>query len=230
MVKIFQIVLVDDNRSYKERLLKEFSFNNYQSYSASNADDLDELFLTVIPDLLIVDSQVIGESAQSIVRRYRLAYRGLFIILMTFGVDPKERANAYLSGADMCFTKPVSMDEILAGISTIKRRIFDNHGFVNLPRFDFLLKKISNSGLTTSLTLTDSILLKGFIEATDNSLEYHQLLNLIRKEDTAKNKISLSVYIHRLSKKLLSVGLTEPVIKAIWKKGYQLTARIHIDD
>jgi len=230
MVKKLKIVVVDDNRAYKERLLKEFSNNNYQSYSASNADELDELFLSVIPDLLIIDSQVIGEDAHSIVRRYRLAYRGLFIVLLSFGVDPKERTNAYIAGADMCFTKPVSMEEILAGISTIKRRIFDTYGFVNLPRFDFLLKKISNSGLTTSLTLTDSILLKGFIEATDNYLEYHQLLNLIKKEVTSKNKISLSVYIHRLSKKLLSIGLTEPVIKAIWKKGYQLTTRIHIDD
>jgi DNA-binding response OmpR family regulator len=42
------------------------------------------------------------------------------------------------------------------------------------------------------------------------------------------SKASLTVYIHRLNKKLESLGIPNPAIQVVWKSGYQLTAKIII--
>ena len=59
-------------------------------------------------------------------------------------------------------------------------------------------------------------------------MEYWQLLELLDLEVTDKNKSNLGVYIHRLNKKLIEIGLPEPAIKALWRHGYQLTEDIYI--
>jgi len=71
--------------------------------------------------------------------------------------------------------------------------------------------------------------MKGLIEATDYALEYWQSMELLGLESTDKNKLNLGVYIHRLNKKLAGVGVPEPGIKALWKVGYQLTEKFHIE-
>jgi DNA-binding response OmpR family regulator len=40
--------------------------------------------------------------------------------------------------------------------------------------------------------------------------------------------LAITVYIHRLNKKLEEVKIENPAIQSVWKKGYQLTQKIII--
>jgi len=96
------------------------------------------------------------------------------------------------------------------------------------PQLDILKRTISNQLLKVELSPMESSVIKGLIEAPDNSLEYWQLLELIHKDVNDKNKASLTVYIHRLNNKLEELGIPNPAIKSLWKFGYQLTTNIII--
>jgi DNA-binding response OmpR family regulator len=80
--------------------------------------------------------------------------------------------------------------------------------------------------IEVALSGAEATLLKSLIESVDNKLDYWRLIELLGMEVNDKSKSTLGVYVHRLNRKLVSLGLKDPVIRALWKEGYQLTHKI----
>ena len=82
--------------------------------------------------------------------------------------------------------------------------------------------------LFRSLSGQETLVLKKFIDSPENIVEYWEILELLEKEFTEQNKAAITVYVHRLNKKLEEVKIENPAIQSVWKKGYQLTKKIII--
>jgi DNA-binding response OmpR family regulator len=89
-------------------------------------------------------------------------------------------------------------------------------------------RQLSFKNLKTQLSSQEALVLKKFIDSPENIVEYWEILELLEKEFTEKNKTAVTVYIHRLNKKLEGVHIENPAIQSVWKKGYQLTKKIII--
>jgi DNA-binding response OmpR family regulator len=148
--------------------------------------------------------------------------------MLTVRADVKDKIQGYESGADIYLPKPVSADELSAAVLAVERRVLSVRDKSDASQLDILKRTLSNQLLQVELSQTELSLIKGLIEAPNNSLEYWQLLELLNKEVNDKNKSSLTVYIHRLNKKLEELGFPDPAIKSLWKFGYQLTSDIII--
>ena len=197
-------------------------------FGCFSAEDLDELFASRRVDLLILDINLPGEDGLSIAKRYREAYPFISIIMLTVRANVKDKILGYESGADMYLPKPVSAEELSAEVLSIKLRVLDHQQDTQLPRLELVSRLLRNQLLKVALSQQEVILLKGLIEAPNNLLEYWQLLELLNKEITDKDKSALAVYVHRLNKKLEEVGLSNPAVQVAWKTGYQLTSKIII--
>jgi DNA-binding response OmpR family regulator len=223
-----RIALIEDHKSLREVFADYLQGEGHTVFSGSCAEDLDSYYATDAADLLILDVNLPGEDGLSVANRYRNAHPSVHILMLTVRAGAKDRVSGYENGADIYLPKPVSADELGAAVRGIARRVTLSQASKGQPQLDFRKKLIFKDLTQISLSEVESTLLKGLIEAPQNTLDYWHLLELIHREPTDKNKNVLGVYIHRLSKKLTEVGLPEPTIKAVWKKGYQLTEKIQI--
>ncbi len=221
-----RIAFVEDHRALREVMGGHLSSHGYQVNGFSCAEELDEFFSHQTADLLILDVNLPGENGLSISQRYRAAYPGIHVILLTVRGSSSERVEGYESGADLYMAKPVSAEELSAAVASIDRRIRHRDSEGSRPALDLHRLALRWMDDEVSLTQVEAALLKSLIEAVDNKLDYWRLIELLGMEVTEKSKSTLGVYIHRLNRKLSAVGLKEPAIRSLWKEGYQLTQKI----
>ena len=228
MDSTLSVAVVEDHRALNEVFVDYLRGSGHQVYGCFSADDLDELFASQRPDLLILDVNLPGEDGFSIASRYRNAYPSIGIIMLTVKAHVNDKIHGYEAGADLYLPKPVSSEELGAAVMSFKRRMDSDPNNRNIPKLDVAKRVLTNNLLKVTVSQQVLPLLKGLIEAPDQSLEYWQLLELLGKEVTDTSKASLTVYIHRLNKKLEDLGIPDPAIQVVWKTGYQLTSKIII--
>lgn len=219
----FQIAIVEDHKALREVFVDNLQSQGYLVFGASSAEDLDEFYVSQPVHLLILDINLPGEDGISIAKRYRKANPNISVIMLTVKATANDRIAGYDAGADIYLPKPVSADELRAAVGSIARRVLKHVSDQGHPSLSFSKRIITKDLTKVSLSEIEAKLLKGLINAPHSSLEYWQLLELIDREVTDKDKANLGVYIHRLCKKLEQVGMPDPAIKSLWKKGYQLT-------
>lgn len=223
-----KIAYVEDHIFLREVLVHHLSVKGYAVKGLSCADELDAYFQHTIADLLILDLNLPGENGISIAQRYRAAYPGIYIIMLTVRSSSDEKIIGYENGADLYLPKPVSSEELYAVISSINRRLLSNKTIENNLILNMQRMILNNANQKCNLSNTEILMLKSLIDADENRLDYWRLLELLKKEVNDKNKSNLGVYIHRLNRKLADIGLKDPCIRSLWKEGYQLTQKILI--
>ena len=226
----FQIAIVEDHKALREVFVDNLESQGYLVFGASSAEDLDEFYVSQPVHLLILDINLPGEDGISIAKRYRKANPNISVIMLTVKATANDRIAGYDAGADIYLPKPVSAHELGAAVGSIARRVLKHVSDQGHPSLSFSKRIITKDLIKVSLSEIEAKLLKGLINAPHSSLEYWQLLELIDREVTDKDKANLGVYIHRLCKKLEQVGMPDPAIKSIWKKGYQLTSSFSQQD
>jgi len=224
----FRIAIVEDHKALREVFVDCLEANGFEVFGAACAEDLDDFFVREHADLLILDINLPGEDGLSIGKRYRNAYLAISIIFLTVRSDAKDKILGYESGADLYLPKPVSAEELNAAVMSIYRRVKDSVNVKAHPALHIQTRELSHQRFTLSLAPQESKVLKGLIEALDNTLEYWQILELMDKEVTETNKKSLAVFMYRLNKKLEEVDIKNSPIKSVWKTGYQLNVKIVI--
>lgn len=225
----FQIAIAEDHKALREVFVDYLKNEGYTVFGASCAEDLDGLYATQPVHLLILDINLPGEDGISIASRYRKANPNIFIIMLTVKASIQDRIAGYDAGADIYLPKPVSAEELGAAVGSVARRILDPVK-KNFPSLSFSKRTLTKDLQKVALSEIEAKLLKGLVNSPGSSMEYWQLLELIDREPSEKDKNALGVYIHRLCKKLEQVGLPDSAIKSLWKKGYQLTENISQSD
>jgi DNA-binding response OmpR family regulator len=228
MDSMLSVAVVEDHRALNEIFVDYLIGCGHRVYGCFSAEDLDELFAAHSLDLLILDVNLPGEDGFGIASRYRNAYPSIGIIMLTVKAHAKDKIHGYESGADLYLPKPVSSEELAAAVMSFKRRLDNDPLNQNVPKLDVAKRVLSSNLLRVTVSQQLLPLLKGLIEAPNQTLEYWQLLELMDKEVNDISKASLTVYIHRLNKKLESLGIPNPAIQVVWKSGYQLTSKIII--
>lgn len=119
------IVIVEDNNDLLDDLLFGLEHAGLNARGVTSATALDDLVGggAFIPDLLILDIGLPGEDGHSIACRIRADQTALGIIMLTARSDTREKLKALDGGADHYLVKPVSIDELVAVIRALGRRI-----------------------------------------------------------------------------------------------------------
>jgi|APCry1669188970_1035186.scaffolds.fasta_scaffold02214_3 DNA-binding response OmpR family regulator len=223
------IVVVEDHSSLQELLVARLCHHGYSATGVASAEELDDLWMRSKVDVLVLDINLPGEDGVSIAARLSQVNPMLRIIMLTAKSAEKDKLLGYESGADIYLTKPASPSELLAAVRSIERRIMQA-----VPSFDLVLdclkmQLIANaSSRLIHLSDNELALLKGLSAAPNHKLDYWRLLDLLGKPVDEKSKAALSVKIHRLKLKVMTLGVDGPVIKSNFNEGYQLAVNIQV--
>ena len=119
-----RILIVEDESSIAELIAINLKHNGFQPIWAIDAATAQRELDDVIPDVILLDWMLPGESGLTLARRWRSSARTktVPILMLTARGDEADRVAGLDAGADDYIVKPFSPRELLARIRAVLRR------------------------------------------------------------------------------------------------------------
>ena len=210
-----KLLVVDDERriaeSIKQGLEQEgyavdVAFDGEDGYNAAWADEYDAI---------ILDVMMPRKDGFTLARDIRAINTMVPIIFLTAKTEKGDVLHGFEVGADDYVTKPFSLDELLARIEAILRRVKGVESkimpYYQLGKFFFDIQKqtLTIGEKVIKLTTKESQLLSLLCSFANETLERNYALKTIWENDNYFNARSMDVYITKL-RKILKEDLRLP--------------------
>lgn len=231
------LLIVDDDVEVLDLLQKFLRQHGYEVDVASDGQGLWQALERRVPDLVILDVMLPGDSGLVLCQRLQAEYK-LAVIMLTAMGELSDRVVGLELGADDYLTKPFAARELLARVRAVLRRAGESPGSP-VPassravlefsgwQLDVLRRELrSPEGVMIPLSNGEFELLLVFAEHPRRVLSRQQLLDLARGEAHEAYDRSIDVQVSRLRRKLESDGDSEPLIRTLRNVGYLFTASV----
>lgn len=117
------ILIVEDEPKIRTGLKDFLEFHDYQVSEAADGREADELVATKRYDLILLDLMLPKISGEELCTLWRRNGLQTPIIMLTAKGQEHEKVNGLNLGSDDYITKPFSLEELLARIQAVLRRI-----------------------------------------------------------------------------------------------------------
>ena len=119
-----RVLVVEDESAIAELISINLRHAGYEVTVAATADHAQTLVDRVLPDLVLLDWMLPGQSGLQLARRWRGEGRTkeLPIIMLTARNEEADKISGLDAGADDYLTKPFSTNELMARIRAVLRR------------------------------------------------------------------------------------------------------------
>jgi two-component system, OmpR family, phosphate regulon response regulator PhoB len=119
-----RVLVVEDEAAIAELIALNLRHAGYEVELAETADAAQAAVDRVLPDLVLLDWMLPGQSGLALARRWRAEQRTreLPIIMLTARAAEGDKVSGLDAGADDYLTKPFSPNELLARIRALLRR------------------------------------------------------------------------------------------------------------
>ncbi|MFZ9556665.1 MAG: response regulator, partial [Limnohabitans sp.] len=119
-----RVLIVEDEPAIAELISINLRHHGLSPLWVENGELAQKEIDTVLPDLILLDWMLPGESGVTLARKWRSDPRtkGVPIIMLTAKVDENDKVKGLDAGADDYITKPFSVSEMLARIRAVLRR------------------------------------------------------------------------------------------------------------
>jgi len=223
-----RILVVEDEPAIQELIALNLEQAGQRAVMAASAEEGLRLIEEELPDLVLLDWMLPGQSGIELARRLRADARtkALPIIMLTARGDEEDKLRGLETGADDYITKPFSMKELQARIKAVLRRrapeitedAVDFHGL----RLDPATHRVTGGGETLPMGPTEFRLLHFFITHPERVYTRSQLLDQVWGDHVFIEERTVDVHIRRLRAALEKSG-HETFIQTIRGSGYRFS-------
>lgn len=223
------LVVVEDDDSIRRGLVDALSFSGYTVHEASDGQQGLELCLSVDADLVLLDIMMPKMDGLAVLKELRKPKPDVPVIFLTARGEETDRIGGLKLGADDYIVKPFSLDELIARIEAVFRRV---------PARPSQRKKITIAGRQvdfdrreavlsdgTRLTLTErEAEVIGFLAANPGrAVSRDELLQKVWGLDPrGTHTRTVDMAIARIRESLGDDPSNPEVIKTVRGKGYML--------
>lgn len=206
------ILVVDDDQAVRDSLARSLQYNGYEVSTAIDGLDALAKLASENADAVVMDVMMPRLDGLDTTRMLRDNGNDVPILILTARDAVGDRVDGLDAGADDYMVKPFSLDELLARIRALTRRVKSEHEEPSeILRFgdlelDTATRGVSRGGRRISLTRTEFALLQVFMEHPNHVLERGWLLNEVWGFDFPTTANSLEVYIGYLRRKIEQEG------------------------
>jgi two-component system, OmpR family, phosphate regulon response regulator PhoB len=126
-----RILIVEDESPIAELISVNLRHNGFQPVWAMDAESAQRELDEILPDVILLDWMLPGESGLTLARRWRSSSRtkAVPILMLTARGDEADRVAGLDAGADDYIVKPFSPRELLARIrAVLRRRVPESNG------------------------------------------------------------------------------------------------------
>jgi two-component system KDP operon response regulator KdpE len=206
MNKGARILVVDDEREIRRCLELSLEEKGYTVLAAESGEKALDLLKQSPADVAIVDLLLPGIDGIELTKSIRQRSTLPIIILSAIG-DDKKKVKALETGADDYVTKPFSIEEVVARIRSVLRRVVGSKGVNPILSYgdlviDFEHREVSLSDEPIKLTPMEYELLKYMVQNAGRVLTKRMLLTAVWGPGHEDDTQSLRVLVRQLRKKI----------------------------
>ena len=221
------ILLVEDEPAILELLEFTLAPKGYKLQRALDANEARTLIRASLPDLVILDWMMPGESGVQLARALRADARAkaLPIIMLTAKADEADKVGGLDAGADDYMTKPFSPRELLSRVNALLRRRAPEHAeepiIFGPLTVDPARHEVRVSGQLLDIGSTEFKLLRFLAAHPERVFSRAQLLDQVWGDHTFIEERTVDVHILRL-RKILAHAQAEELVQTVRGAGYRL--------
>jgi two-component system phosphate regulon response regulator PhoB len=223
-----RVLIVEDEATIAELIAVNLRHHGFQPTWAMDSETAQRELDAVLPDVILLDWMLPGESGLSLARKWRRDARtsAVPILMLTARGDEADRVAGLDAGADDYIVKPFSTKEMLARIRAVLRRRSPEQagGVVAIGALllDAGTHRVSYDGQPLRLGPTEFKLLHHFMQHPERVHSRGQLLDKVWGDHVFIEERTVDVHVKRLREALGPAGV---LVETVRGAGYRLTAQ-----
>ena len=227
------VLIVEDEPAILELIAINLQHAGFDALRAKSAEEATRLLSDVLPDLVLLDWMLPGQSGMALARSLRAdsRTREMPLIFLTARADEADKLAGLESGADDYITKPFSTKELVARIRAVLRRRKPQHGDepveISGLRLDPAAHRVTGNGLPLALGPTEFRLLHYLLTHPNRVYSRAQLLDEVWGDHVFIEERTVDVHIRRLRQALAPSG-HDALVETVRGSGYALRAETAI--
>jgi two-component system phosphate regulon response regulator PhoB len=221
------VLVVEDETALQQVLAYNLERAGFAVEQAFDADEALTLISERTPDLIVLDWMLPYMSGLELCRQLRrkAATANLPVIMLTARTEEPDRLRGLDTGADDYITKPFSIDELVARMRAVLRRVRPVFAEEVLSFADLIMDlaahRVVRSGREVHLSPTEFRLLRQLLESPGRVFSRGQLLDLVWGRDQDVELRTVDATIRRLRRALNAGGETD-LLRTVRAAGYAL--------
>jgi two-component system phosphate regulon response regulator PhoB len=227
MPKPTHVLVVEDEEALAQLLKYNLEKEGYRVTAAADGEEALVLAEENPPDLVVLDWMLPKAPGIEVCRRLRSRQetRNTPIVMLTARTEETDRIRGLDVGADDYVTKPFSMNELLARLRAVMRRIRPALADDKVQCGDILMDRVSHrvkrGAREVHLGPTEFRILDHLMQHPGRVFSREQLLDAVWGSDVYVEARTVDVHIGRLRKALMVGEETDP-IRTVRSAGYAL--------
>ncbi len=222
-----RVLVVDDDKAVRESLRRSLEFNGYDVVLAEDGAEALARIAATAPDVVVMDVMMPRLDGLETTKALRSAGNDLPILVLTARDAVGDRVEGLDAGADDYLTKPFALQELLARLRALLRRVVPHVededemlSFSDLS-MDVATREVRRGDRVIELTRTEFTLLEMFLRRPRRVLERSFILEEVWGYDFPTTANSLEVYVGYLRRKTEAEGESR-LIHTVRGVGYVL--------
>ena len=226
-----RIVVVEDESAIAELISINLRHAGHEVTIAATAEQAQREIDAMLPDLVVLDWMLPGQSGLSLARQWRgdARTRELPIIMLTARSEEADKVAGLDAGADDYLSKPFSTNELMARIRAVLRRkapeALDEAVDVAGLRLDPSTRRVSRGEVELKMGPTEFRLLHYFMTHPERVHSRAQLLDRVWGDHVFIEERTVDVHVKRL-REALSPAHCAGMIETVRGAGYRLTQHV----
>lgn len=215
-----KILIVEDDKNLSDLMKMELEYEDFEICRAFDGKEAFSVFSEAHPDLILLDIMLPEMDGYQVIRKLRKT-SDVPVIFVTARDEGFDKVNGLNSGADDYITKPFKIDELVARINAILRRVKGTENQKSSVLQNGKIKmipegmKVTIGSDSVELSKNEFLLLKFFLQNKDRILSRNEIINKVWGEDIFIEENSVDVYVGHLRK-----AFGSEIIRSIRSEGY----------
>ena len=226
-----RVLVVEDETAIAELISINLRHAGYEVTVAADSTRALAEVDRVLPDLVLLDWMLPGQSGLSLAKRWRGEARtkDMPIIMLTARGDEPDMVAGLDAGADDYLAKPFSTNALMARIRAVLRRkapeALDSAVQVGALKLDPATRRVSRGDIDIKVGPTEFKLLHFFMTHPERVHSRAQLLDRVWGDHVFIEERTVDVHVKRLREALAPAQCSQ-MIETVRGAGYRLTQQV----
>ena len=219
-----RLLIVEDNKKISDLLALFARQDGHETFQESNAEDAllrlaKQAFDVILTDLMLPDMQ-----GEALIQRIRQV-SDVYIMVLSAKIDLHDRLDVLSLGADDYLTKPFSVEEVMAKLKNVTKRLKTEHPILRSFRQGELLikpmlREVWVRGELVTLTSSEYDVLWQLLSHPNRIFTRDELLAFCFTESDAFDRV-IDAFVKNIRKKIGDDAIHPHFIKTHYGIGYQ---------
>ena len=227
MKKKASILIVEDEQKIRTALRDFLEFHNFAVADVVDGLEAERIVAEKQFDLILLDLMLPKISGEQLCRRWRREGLQTPIIMLTAKGQESERVEGLNIGADDYITKPFSLEELLARMNAVLRRmdparaVGQSFEFADL-QVDVPALKVKRDGAEIEITKREAGIIQYFAANPNRVISREELYKQVWNETmTELGTRTMDMHIAKLRSKIEKTPAEPQIIKTVRGAGYK---------